>query len=93
MSGEVDDTVTLIIAPRADKVLRKWARKDRSIFEQIRKKIEEIRHNPEVGSPKRYHLTGYRGVHVGHFVIIYTWDEREGTVEIMDIPHHDHAYN
>ena len=93
MSGEVDDRVTLVIVPKVDKALRKLARKDRSTFERLRKKIEDIRRNPEVGSPKRYHLKGYRGVHVGPHVILYTWDEQEGVVSIMEIAHHDHAYN
>jgi mRNA-degrading endonuclease RelE of RelBE toxin-antitoxin system len=93
LSDEVDDAVTLRIASKADKILRRWAKKDRSILTQIRRKIEDIRANPEMGIPKKYHLSGYRGVHVGPFVILYVWDEHERIVEIMDIPHHDHAYS
>jgi mRNA-degrading endonuclease RelE of RelBE toxin-antitoxin system len=63
------------------------------MYGRLKKKIEEIHRNPEIGIPKKHHLIGHRGVHVGHFVILYVWDESRSSLEIMDISHHDDAYH
>lgn len=92
MSNDPSAEVILDFSDRAKRWLRKMKKRDRAMFEQIRRKIEDIRRKPEMGSPKRYRLSGFRGVHVGPFVIVYKWDATERVVEILEISHHDHAY-
>lgn len=73
----------------------KLKRKDPVLFERVIRKIDEILENPvKMGSPKKYHLAGTRGVHVGHFVLLWLPipPVNPHTVKIVLFEHHDGAY-
>lgn len=85
----------LIIPPNIEKQFRRLKKKDRATFKQVMKKVGEICERPtEVGSAKKYHLTGCRGVHVGSFVLIWTVEKasERTAVRIVLFEHHDDAY-
>ena len=92
MSDDRQPAVALVLSRGAERSLRKLKRRDPATFKQVSRKIMEIRERPEMGSPKRHHLTGYRGVHVGPMVILYRWDAETHEVHILKISHHNHAY-
>ena len=73
-----------------DHSMRKLKKKDKVLFAQIQKKLLEIVEHPEHFKPLRNVLTGYRRIHVGSFVLIYTIEEE--TVRIISLDHHDKAY-
>jgi len=73
-----------------EKSMKKLKKKDFPLFEKIRKKLVAIIRSPERHKPLKNDLAGYRRVHVGSFVLIYTI--RGGTVKVISIDHHDKAY-
>ena len=73
-----------------EKSIKKLKRKDKSSFEQIQKKLIEIVKNPEHYKPLRNVLAGYRRLHFGSFVLIYTIEGN--AVRIISLDHHDRAY-
>lgn len=73
-----------------DKSMKKLKKKNPVLFKQIVKKLVEIVKNPERQKPLRQDLAGYRRVHFGSFVLVYTI--RDDIIKIMSIDHHDKAY-
>ena len=73
-----------------DKSMKKLKKKDKIIFEQIQKKLIEIVENPEHFKPLRNVMAGYRRIHFGSFVLIYTIEGN--VVRIISLDHHDRAY-
>jgi len=73
-----------------EKSMKKLKKKDNVAFEQIQKKLIEIVENPEHYKPLRNILAGYRRLHFGSFVLIYTIEGN--IVRIISLDHHDKAY-
>lgn len=77
-------------SPEFDKSIKKLKKKDRKLFEQIRKKLIDIVSDPEHYKPLRNVLAGYRRVHFGSFVLIYRIEGN--VVKIISLDHHDNVY-
>ncbi len=73
-----------------DKSMKKLKKKDKSTFWQIQKKLVEIIENPEHYKPLKNVLAGYRRLHFGSFVLIYTIEGN--IIRIISLDHHDKAY-
>ena len=73
-----------------EKSMKKLKKKDKKLFEQIQNKLLDIIQNPEHYKPLKNVLAGYRRIHFGHFVLIYTIEEK--VVRIISLDHHDKAY-
>ena len=73
-----------------EKSIKKLKNKDKILFEQISKKLVEIVKNPEHYKPLRNSFAGYRRVHFGSFVLIYSINDE--VVRIVSLDHHDQAY-
>ncbi len=70
--------------------LRKLKRRDKTLYEQIAKKLEQIQRHPEVGDPKAYPYKGFRSVHIGPYVLLYRVQDR--TITLTKLDHHDKVY-
>ena len=73
-----------------EKSMKKLKKKDKTAFEQIQKKLAEIVENPEHYKPLKNILAGFRRLHFGSFVLIYTIENN--IVRIISLDHHDKAY-
>ena len=73
-----------------EKSMKKLKKKDKTSFEHIQKKLAEIVQNPEHYKPLKNILAGYRRLHFGSFVLIYTIEGN--IVRIISLDHHDKAY-
>jgi YafQ family addiction module toxin component len=80
------------IKEELEKSLQKLAQKDKRHYQSVVKKILQIAENPDMGKPLRNVLKGRRRVHVGHFVLLYEFDEKNKRVIFLDFEHHDRAY-
>jgi len=83
---------SLEVRESVDKTFRKLFKKDRVSFEYVTKKIEEIQENPYHFKPLKSPLNGFRRVHIGSFVLVYSINERTKTVIIERYKHHDEVY-
>jgi len=74
--------------------LRKLAKKDKGLHEQVKKKIKEILSNQDIEHYKnlRYDKKDSKRVHIGSFVLIFQYDENNDEVLFDDLDHHDFIY-
>jgi len=81
---------TIEFSDEFDRSMKKLKRKDKLLFERIKKKLTEIINDPEHFKSLRNILAGYRRIHFGSFVLIY---KIEGNVvRIISLDHHDKSY-
>ncbi len=60
------------------------------LFEQLRKRFEKLRTNPECGEVLSHDKAGHREVHVkDHWVVIYRTDYSVQTIVIVKIGSHE----
>lgn len=84
---------SLEVAEELDKIFAKLAKKDKTTFEAVNKKVNEILENPHHYKPLRAPMQNKRRVHIaGSFVLIFKIDENKKAVQLLDFEHHDKAY-
>ena len=83
------------IKPGLYKFLAKLLRKDKSTYEAVMKKIEEIVNSPNVEHYKnlRYDMKESKRVHIGHFVLVFSYDKSRDFILFEDYDHHDNIYD
>lgn len=82
------------IIPDLQKNLKKLARKDRNLYEQVLQKIDEIINSKDISHYKylRYDFKDRKRVHVGHFVLVFQFIKDENKIKFLDFDHHDKIY-
>ena len=82
------------IKPELDKKLVKLSKKDKSSYEAIMNKIQEIVDSPNVEHYKnlRYDMKGSKRVHIGHFVLVFSYDKSKDFISFEDYDHHNNIY-
>ena len=79
--------VTVSYDPLFEKKVRKI--KDMTSKEKVKKQIEKIVNDPEIGKPMRYTRKGTREVYISSFRLSYFYVEGEGKVVFLDLYHKD----
>ena len=82
------------VSEHLEKKLLKLSRKDKELYNNILKKIEEVIHSEDVKHYKnlRYNMKNSKRVHIGHFVLIFQYREEENLILFDDFDHHDKIY-
>ena len=82
------------ISEHLQEVMKKLSKKDKPLYEQLVKKIDEIINCGDVEHYKnlRYNMKDSKRVHIGHFVLIFQYDLSTDTVNFDDFDHHDTIY-
>ena len=82
------------IKPELEKKLVKLAKKDKPLYELVMRKISEVVDSPDVEHYKnlRYSMKESKRVHIGHFVLIFSYDKPKDLVSFEDFDHHDNVY-
>jgi len=80
------------LSNRLSKKMRKLQSKDNRHYRSVVNKILRLSENPQLGKPLGNILKGKRRVHIGPLVLIYEIDENEHLLKLLDIAHHDEAY-
>jgi len=73
-----------------EKSIKKVKKKDKTLFDQIQKKLIDIVKDPERYKTLGNVFAGYRRIHFGSFVLIYKIEKN--VVRIISLDHHDKAY-
>ena len=75
-------------------IMHKLSRKDKSVYEQLLRKIEEIINCYDVEHYKnlKYNIKDSKRVHIGHFVLIFQFDKQNNKIRFDDFDHHDNVY-
>ena len=74
--------------------MQKLSKKDKSIYEQLIKKMDEIVNNLDIEHYKnlRYDMKDSKRVHVGSFVLIFQYDKKNDMINFDYFDHHDKIY-
>ncbi len=78
--------------PKVDLIFKKLAKKNPKQLEAITKKLPEIAENPYRFKPLGFVMKRLWRVHFGHFVLVFSIDEHNKTVNLEDYDHHDNVY-
>ena len=82
----------IIAHSRVQKELQKLFEKDKVRYNHVKKRLEILSDNPQIGKPLRNILKGKWRIHIGSFVIIYEIDKENSSIILLDFEHHDNAY-
>ncbi len=63
--------------------------KDNVLKEKIKKQIEKIIMNPEIGKPMMYNRKGTREVYVSPYRLSYMYSKEEDKIILLDLYHKD----
>jgi YafQ family addiction module toxin component len=76
------------------KILKKLYKKDRSIYEIILKKMDEVinSYSPDHYKNLSYDMKNYKRVHVGSFILTFKVDESKKLIRFENFKHHDDMY-
>ena len=82
------------IKPQLKNVLGRLSKKDKSAYDQILKKIDEIIKSDSVDHYKnlRHDMKDCKRVHIGHFVLVFSFNRVQNLVSFEDYDHHDKIY-
>lgn len=77
-----------------ERVLKKLSKKDKKLYNQVLNKIDGVVSSYNLSHYKnlRYDFKNYQRVHIGHFVIIFKFDEKKSLIYFVDFEHHDNIY-
>ncbi len=79
---------------RLKKGLKKLFKKDKSLYQQVINKIQEIIDNPNVEHYKnlKYNMRDSKRVQIGHFVLVFQHNKKNSKINFDDFDHHDNIY-
>ncbi len=82
------------IKPELNNKLIKLFKRDRKSYEAVMKKIEEVVNSYDINHYKnlRYDMKASKRVHLGSFVLVFSYDKAKGLVSFEDYDHHDKIY-
>ena len=82
------------IKPELAKKLVKLSKKDKSRYEAVMNKIDEVLSSGDIEHYKnlRYDIKDSKRVQIGHFVLIFSYDKTKEFVSFEDYDHHDNIY-
>lgn len=77
-----------------NKILNKLSKKDKQLYEQVLRKIEDIITSYDIGHYKnlRHDMKDRKRTHVGHFVLVFKFIKEEDKIIFVDFDHHDNIY-
>jgi len=75
-------------------IMRKLSKKNKSLYEQLLDKIDEIKNCYDVEHYKnlRFNMKDSKSFHLGHFVIVFQFNKTTNTINFDDFDHHDVIY-
>ena len=82
------------ISEKLQEIMLKLSKKDKPLYEQLLKKIDEVINSYDVEHYKnlRYDLKDSKRVHIGHFVLVFQFDKRNNEIKFDDFDHNDNIY-
>ena len=85
---------TYEIKPNLLDILKKLSRKDKELYEQVMKKIDEIINSYDVEHYKnlKHDMKDCKRVHIGHFVLVFSFDKKNNFISFEDFGHHDKIF-
>ncbi len=83
-----------LIEEKLEKIMIKLERKNKILYEQLKKKVSEIISSDNIEHYKNltHNMKDLKRVHVGHFVLVFSFDKKNNLISFEDFDHHDNIY-
>lgn len=83
-----------LVNEKLEEILTKLSKKNSSLYEQLKKKMNEIINSLDIEHYKnlRYNMKDSKRVHVGHFALVFQYNKTTDTISFDDFEHHDKIY-
>ncbi|HLD10858.1 MAG TPA: addiction module toxin RelE [Candidatus Nanoarchaeia archaeon] len=82
------------ISENLKEIMSKLSKKDKTLYEQLLNKINEIvnSYNIEHYKNLKYKLKDSKRVHINYFVLIFQFNKEKQEINFDDFDHHDNIY-
>ena len=82
------------VSENLEKMPNKLSKKDKDLYNQILKKIDEVINSKNIDHYKnlRHNIKNSKRAHIGHFVLIFQYKKEENLILFDDFDHHDNIY-
>lgn len=82
------------IKPSLQRVLKKLLKKNKDLYKQVLKKIQEVINSKSIKHYKnlRYDLKEFKRIHIGHFVLVFKHNLNLDLISFIDFDNHDKIY-
>lgn len=82
------------VSESLEKKLSKLSKKDKDLYNQILKKIDEIIHSKDIEHYKnlRYDMKESKRVHIGYFILVFRYKKEDNLILFDDFEYHDNVY-
>jgi len=82
------------VSEHLQKILKKLSKKDKYLYNQVLKKIDEVIHSKNIEHYKnlRHDAKDSKRIHIEHFVLIFQYKKEENLILFDDFNHHDNIY-
>jgi len=82
------------VSENLEKMLNKLSKKDKDLYNQILKKIDEVINSKNIDHYKnlQHNMKNSKRAHIGHFVLIFQYKKEENLILFDDFDHHDNIY-
>ena len=82
------------VSEHLQKILKKLSKKDKYLYNQVLKKIDEVIHSKNIEHYKnlRHDTKDSKRIHIEHFVLIFQYKKEENLILFDDFNHHDNIY-
>ena len=76
------------------KILAKLFKKDKASYDAVFGKMNEVINSVEINHYKNLKrpLQHFKRVHVGHFVLLFKYNQLDNSIMFITFSHHDEAY-
>ncbi|MHC1754732.1 MAG: type II toxin-antitoxin system RelE/ParE family toxin [Methanosarcina sp.] len=81
------------VHPSVYKNLKKLYSSDRQSYGYVKKRLRLLAYRPEMGNPLEADFQGKWRIHIGPYVLIYTFDSASNTLTLFIFEHYTRAYN
>jgi len=86
-------TYRVAVHPSVRKNLTKLYRLDRPAYDYVKTRLRLLAYRPEMGNPLEAEFEGKWRIHIGAFVLIYTFDKTSNTLTLLTFEHYTRAYD
>ncbi|WP_440945016.1 type II toxin-antitoxin system RelE family toxin [Methanosarcina sp. T3] len=86
-------TYRVTVHPSVRKNLKKLYSFDRPAYDYVKARLRLLAYRPEIGYPLEAEFEGKWRIHIGPFVLIYTFDKTGNTLTFLTFEHYTRAYD
>ncbi|MCQ1536427.1 type II toxin-antitoxin system RelE/ParE family toxin [Methanosarcina sp. KYL-1] len=86
-------TYSVAVHPSVRKNLEKLHQIDGPGYDYVKKRLLLLAYNPEMGMPLEAEFQGKWRIHIGPYVLVYTFDPSRNILTILAFEHYTRAYD